>query len=62
VPPIGADFTLFERDCKGPRIRGMIKRQPFSGVRGVPEKSLFLLLLAAGGEREKKKPGFQTCP
>ncbi len=41
-------FYLFgKRECRG--------RQPSAGVRGAPEKHLFLLLLAAcGGERGKR--------
>ncbi len=41
-------FYLFgKRECRG--------RQPSAGVRGVPEKHLFLLLLAACGGREEKE-------
>ena len=45
--PFGVNFTIFKWDCKG--------QPPFAGVRGVPEKPLFLLLLAAAGGEEGGK-------
>ncbi len=46
--PFGVTLTKLERGSKG--------RRPLGRVRGIPEKPLFLFLLAAaGGERGKKK-------